>query len=74
MFKVVNELSATDKTSKAWISQNGTEKEVLAYLENHNLNRIDLGLIAFRLRNENQEAVVVLSTTSSSSFLGTLCL
>ena len=54
VFKVVNELSATDKTSWAWISQNGTEKEVLAYLENHNLNRIDLGLIAFRLRNENQ--------------------
>ena len=54
VFKVVNELSVTDKTSWAWILQNGTEKEVLAYLENHNLNRIDLGLIAFRLRNENQ--------------------
>jgi len=51
VFNVVKELSKTDKTSWAWISQNGTEKEVLNYLENNNLNRLDLSLIAFRFRN-----------------------
>ena len=51
-FDVVNELSRKDKTSWAWISQNGTEKDVLKYLRDHNLNRLDLNLIAFRLRHQ----------------------
>lgn len=51
-FQVVNELSKKDKSSWGWISQNGSEKDVLEYLRDHNLNRIDLNLIAFRLRHE----------------------
>ena len=51
-FEVVNELSKKDKTSWAWISQNGTEADVLKYLRNHNLNRLDLDLIAYRLRHQ----------------------
>ena len=51
-FDVVNELSRKDKTSWSWISQNGTEKDVLQYLRGHNLNRLDLNLIAFRLRHQ----------------------
>ncbi len=53
-FDVVNELSRKDKSSWAWISQNGTEGDVIKYLRDHNLNRLDLNLIAFRLRNPNE--------------------
>jgi hypothetical protein len=53
-FKVVNELSKKDKSSWMWISQNGTEKDVLQYLRDHNLNRTDLKLIAFRLRKQEE--------------------
>ena len=53
-FEVVEELSKKDKTSWAWISQNGTDKDVLAYLKANNLNRTDLNQIAFRLRRENE--------------------
>jgi hypothetical protein len=53
-FQVVKELSKKDKTSWAWISQNGTDKDVLSYLNANNLNRTDLNQIAFRLRKENE--------------------
>jgi hypothetical protein len=53
-FQVVKELSKKDKTSWAWISQNGTDKDVLNYLNANNLNRTDLNQIAFRLRKENE--------------------
>ncbi len=53
-FKVVDKLSKRDVTSWAWISQNGTEKEVLQYLANHNMNRIDLDQIAYRMRNKGE--------------------
>ena len=51
-FQVVNELSKKDKGSWGWVSQNGSEKDVLKYLRDHNLNRMNLNLIAFRLRHE----------------------
>jgi len=53
-FQVVKELSKKDKTSWAWISQNGTDKDVFNYLNANNLNRTDLNQIAFRLRKENE--------------------
>jgi hypothetical protein len=53
-FQVVKELSKKDKTSWAWISQNGTDKDALNYLNANNLNRTDLNQIAFRLRKENE--------------------
>ena len=53
-FQVVKELSKKDKTSWAWISQNGTDKDVFGYLNANNLNRTDLNQIAFRLRQEKE--------------------
>ena len=49
-FNVVDVLTRKDKGSWAWISQNGTSKDVLRYLTDNNLNRLDLSKIAFRLR------------------------
>ena len=54
VFKVVDKLSKRDVTSWAWISQNGTEKEVLQYLRDHNMNRIDLDKIAYRMRHDRE--------------------
>ncbi len=54
VFKVVDKLSKRDMTSWAWISQNGTEKEVLQYLRDHNMNRIDLDKIAYRMRHDRE--------------------
>ena len=54
VFKVVEKLSKQDETSWAWVSQNGTEKEVIQYLRDHNMNRIALDKIAFRMRNEKE--------------------
>jgi len=53
-FKVVDKLTKRDLTSWAWISQNGTEKEVLEYVIDHNMNRIDLNQIAFRMRHKGE--------------------
>ncbi|SVD26161.1 uncharacterized protein METZ01_LOCUS379015, partial [marine metagenome] len=54
VFKVVDKLTKRDLTSWAWISQNGTEKEVLEYVVDHNMNRIDLNQIAFRMRHKGE--------------------
>ncbi len=48
-FHVVAKLSKIDTTSWAWISQNGTEDEVMAFLRAANLHRIDLNEIAWRM-------------------------
>ena len=50
-FHVVARLSKVDTTSWAWISQNGTEDEVTAFLNAGNLHRIDLGEIAWRMKD-----------------------
>ncbi|HEX8309849.1 MAG TPA: hypothetical protein VF614_00935, partial [Chthoniobacteraceae bacterium] len=49
-FKVVRQLSAIDTTSWQHISQHGTEAEVFAFLEKENLQRVDLGRVAWRAR------------------------
>jgi hypothetical protein len=51
VLNVVEALTQLDKSSWEYISQNGSDKEVLKYIEKHNLNRIDLENIAFRMRN-----------------------
>ncbi|QTA85345.1 hypothetical protein [Desulfonema magnum] len=51
-FNVVAELSRTDTDSWEYVSQHGTEKEVLAFLNAHNLNRLDLNKIAFRMKEK----------------------
>ena len=51
-FHVVDKLTQIDKTSWSYISQHGTSMEVLNFLENNNIDRLDLGLIAFRMREK----------------------
>lgn len=50
-FHVVAKLSKIDTTSWAWISQNGTEDEVVAFLRAANLHRINLDEIAWRMND-----------------------
>jgi hypothetical protein len=50
-FHVVAKLSKVDTTSWAWISQNGTADEVLAFLNTGNLHRLGLGEIAWRMKD-----------------------
>jgi len=49
-FTVVNQPSAVDTTSWAHLSQNGTEAQVLAFLDAANLRTLDLDKIAWRVR------------------------
>lgn len=58
---VVRELSTVDKTSWAWLSQNGDEKDVLDWMEKNNVDRlaasdnngeVGLELIAWRMREK----------------------
>ena len=51
-FKVVNKLSKIDKASWEYLSQFGTEKDVTNYLNEHNIQRIDLSRIAWRMRDK----------------------
>ena len=50
-FHVVAKLSKIDTTSWAWISQNGTADEVLAFLNAANLHRISLDETAWRMKD-----------------------
>ncbi|HVO31522.1 MAG TPA: hypothetical protein VMV18_12335, partial [bacterium] len=59
--QVVRELSTVDKTSWAWLSQNGKDEEVLAWMEKNNVDRlaapdndgnVGLELIAWRMREK----------------------
>jgi hypothetical protein len=47
--KAVRELTAVDKTSWDFISQNGNNDEVLGFLKANNLGRLDLSRIAWRM-------------------------
>ena len=51
-FNVVPQLTAVDKNSWAYISQFGTDDDVVAYLEANNVQRIDLARIAWRMRDK----------------------
>lgn len=51
-FRVVPQLSQIDTTSWAWISQNGSPEDVLAFLQTANLHRLDLGEIAWRMKDK----------------------
>jgi hypothetical protein len=50
-FHVVELLSKIDKASWAYVSQWGTPGEVISYLEQNNVHRLDLGRIAWRMRD-----------------------
>lgn len=49
-FKVVDKLRNFDKASWEYLSQFGTDREVLEYLKENNPNAVDLGRIAWRAR------------------------
>jgi len=50
--KAVEKLSQVDRESWEFISQNGGDDEVLAFLSNRNLHRLSLAKIAFRLHDK----------------------
>jgi hypothetical protein len=52
-FNVVEQLSDIDTESWAWISQNGTDRQVLDFLETGNLQAIDPGRIGFRMSDKD---------------------
>ena len=51
-FHVVEQLSNVDKTSWAWISQNGTPADVIAFLDQANVLWLDLNEIAWRMKDK----------------------
>ena len=50
VFNVVKELTSFDKTSWPWISQHGSDAEVLEFMAKDNVERHDLEQIAFRMK------------------------
>jgi hypothetical protein len=52
VFNVVAKLSKIDKTSWAYVSQNGTEDQVIEFLKASNLNRLNLAEIAWRVKEK----------------------
>ncbi|MGI6496826.1 MAG: hypothetical protein ACOX5G_12240 [Kiritimatiellia bacterium] len=49
---VVAEATEVDRTAWAYVSQEGSDDEVLAYLSTHNLARVPLAPIAFRMADK----------------------
>ncbi len=59
--RVVAELSAVDTESWSYVSQRGDSEQVLAYLRDNNIDRLDLDRIAWRMRDRGfYEAVLSL--------------
>ena len=50
-FNVVDKLSTIDKASWDYISQFGSNDDVIRYLNDHNVDRLNLALIAFRMKD-----------------------
>ena len=58
---VVGELTKVDKTSWDFISQNGSDADVIAFLKDNNLGRVQLDRIAWRMKDRKMfEAVTSL--------------
>ena len=51
-FNVVAKLTQVDKASWDYVSQNSTEAEVFAFLDQNNLHNIDLSRVAWRCRDD----------------------
>ncbi len=52
VFKVVDEPTKVDSASWEFISQNGSEEDVIKFLEAENIDRLDLNLVLFRLKDK----------------------
>ncbi len=53
-FRVVRRLSARDTASWEYVSQQGSEAEVMTFLATHNLARLDLEAVAWRVRQSRE--------------------
>jgi len=53
-FRVVRRLSARDTASWEYVSQQGTEAEVMTFLGTNNLSRLDLEAVAWRARQSRE--------------------
>jgi len=51
-FNVVDKLSELDTTSWDYVSQNGSDEDVLSFLRANNPHRLDLAMIAWRMKDE----------------------
>lgn len=51
LFRVVDAPTEVDKTSWGWVSQNASADETLAFLQEHNLRRLELDRMAWRLKD-----------------------
>ncbi len=51
-FLVTDQPAKLDKTSWAYVSQNGTDEEVIDFLKQKNVLRLELDKIAFRMKNK----------------------
>ncbi len=71
-FKVVAEPAEIDTTSWAYVSQNGTDDQVIEFLESQNLQRIDLSLIAFRMKDAAFFQRTIRALTERLAFNGML--
>ncbi len=71
-FHVVAKLSKIDTTSWAWISQNGTAEEALAFLGAANLHRLDLDEIAWRMKDAATFKKVTALLEARHLYAGTL--
>jgi len=62
-FNVVDSLTELDTDSWAYVSQNGTNQQVIDFLDDHNVHRLDLAKIAFRMSDREffEEATRLLS-------------
>ena len=71
-FNVVERLTQIDKTSWAWISQNGTLEEVLAHIAANNVLRLDLGEIAWRMKDRDAFSKITAALTARHVYDQTL--
>ncbi len=70
--QVVKQLTKIDRQSWQYVSQNGTNEEVLAYLKKENLQRIELAKIAFRMQNKGFFREVIELLTAAHVYNPTL--
>ena len=58
-FHVVDRQAELDKESWEFVSQNGTDDEVIDFLNSHNVKRLDLSKIAFRMKDQGFFKLIV---------------
>lgn len=69
---VVAELTKVDTASWEYVSQRGSDEDVMAFLRNNNLGRISLSKIAWRMRDREMFDAVIRLLSERHAFDGTL--